>query len=120
MTADAISEVFVALADPTRRSIVARLAEADATLSELAAPHEVSIQAISKHVKVLRRAGLVTRTAASQRSPIHLEAEVLDLATAWLERYRRRAEERYARLDRLLTEMPDDPDPPTPARGGTP
>jgi DNA-binding transcriptional ArsR family regulator len=80
----------------------------------------VSVQAIAKHVKVLRGAGLVSRTGASQRSPMRLEAEVLDLATAWIERARRRAEERYSRLDEVLAEMPDDVDPMPPPRRGAP
>jgi DNA-binding transcriptional ArsR family regulator len=112
--ADPLSEVFSALADPTRRDIVARLAEGDATLTELAQPYDVSVQAVSKHLKVLGRAGLVRRSGESQRSPLRLEAEVFDLATRWLERYRRQAEERYRRLDSLLAELPELPDPPDP------
>ncbi|MDX6742982.1 metalloregulator ArsR/SmtB family transcription factor [Actinocorallia sp. A-T 12471] len=100
-----LSAVFAALADPTRRDIVTRLAAADATVGELAAPYDVSVQAISKHVKVLEDAGLVSRTRDAQRRPVHLEAEVLDLMTAWLERYRRRAEERHRRIDALLAEL---------------
>lgn len=115
---DTLSEVFSALADPTRRDIVARLAEGDATLTELAHPYDVSVQAISKHVKVLGRAGLVRRSGESQRSPLRLEAEVFDLATKWLERYRIRAEERYRRLDELLAELPDPPHDPSRAPGG--
>ena len=107
MAADALSRVFSALADPTRRDLVARLADGDATLTELAAPYDVSVQAVSKHLKVLSRAGLVRRTGTSQRSPVRLDAQVFDLATAWLERYRRQAEERYRRLDALLAELPD-------------
>jgi DNA-binding transcriptional ArsR family regulator len=106
--ADALSRVFSALADPTRRDIVARLAVADATVNELAAPYDVSVQAVSKHLKVLGDAGLVTRSRDAQRRPVHLEAEVFDLMTAWIERYRRQAEERYRRLDELLRSMPDD------------
>lgn len=119
---DTLSEVFSALADPTRRDIVARLSEGDATLTELAHPYDVSVQAISKHVKVLGRAGLVRRAGESQRSPLRLEAEVFDLATAWLERYRLRAEERYRRLDELLADLPgpasSDPSAPERAPGG--
>jgi DNA-binding transcriptional ArsR family regulator len=99
---DPLSEVFAALADPTRRDIVARLAVSDATVSELAGPYDVSVQAISKHVKVLTRSGLVTQRRDAQRRPCHLEADVLDLMTAWIERYRRRAEERFRRLDAVL------------------
>jgi len=106
--ADALSQVFAALADPTRRDIVARLATADANLTELAQPYDVSVQAISKHLKVLEDAGLVTKTREAQRRPVHLEAEVFDLMTKWIERYRREAEQRYQRLDAVLAEMNDD------------
>jgi DNA-binding transcriptional ArsR family regulator len=102
---DALSRVFAALADPTRRDIVARLADADATVSQLGASYDVSLQAVSKHLKVLEGAGLVTRSRDAQRRPVHLEAEVLDLMTAWIERYRQRAEERYQRLDAVLAAM---------------
>ena len=105
--ADALSKVFSALADPTRRDMVARLTLADATVNELAEPYDVSIQAVSKHLKVLEDAGLVTRSRDAQRRPVHLEAEVFDLMTKWIERYRRQAEERYRRLDALLDELDD-------------
>ena len=107
MAADSLSRVFAALADPTRRDMVARLAGRDATVSELAAPYGVTVQAISKHLKVLEDSGLVSRTKDAQRRPVHLEAEVFDLMTKWIERYRRRAEERYERLDELLRSMPN-------------
>jgi DNA-binding transcriptional ArsR family regulator len=111
--ADALSKVFSALADPTRRDMVARLTVADATVNELAEPYDVSVQAVSKHLKVLEGAGLVTRSREAQRRPVHLEAEVFDLMTKWIERYRRQAEARYQRLDALLDAMPDgDPKPP--------
>lgn len=106
--AEALSEVFSALADPTRRDIVARLADGDATVSELAASYDVSIQAVSKHIIVLEQAGLVSKTRDAQRRPVHLEAEVFDLMTKWIERYRRQAEQRYRRLDRVLAAMPDE------------
>ena len=92
MVADPLSRVFSALADPTRRDIVARLAVGDATVNELAAPYDVTVQAVSKHLKVLEDAGLVSRTREAQRRPVHLEAEVFDLMTKWIERYRRQAE----------------------------
>ena len=116
MAADALSRVFSALADPTRRDIVARLAVGDATVNELAAPYAVTVQAVSKHLKVLEDAGLVSRTREAQRRPVHLETEVFDLMTKWIERYRRQAEERFRRLDELLSTMPDHPDdtPPDP------
>jgi len=106
--ADPLSRVFAALADPTRRDIVARLAVGDATVGELAAPYDVSVQAVSKHLQVLERAGLVTKGRDAQRRPVHLEAEVFDLMTKWIERYQRRAEERSQRLDSLLAEMAAD------------
>jgi DNA-binding transcriptional ArsR family regulator len=103
--ADQLSRVFAALADPTRRDLVARLTEADATVGDLAAPYDVSLQAVSKHLKVLEEAGLVTRTRDAQRRPVHLEAEVFDLMTKWIERYRQRAEARYSRLDAVLADL---------------
>ena len=103
---DQLSRVFQALADPTRRDMVARLAaDGDASVGELAAPYAVSVQAVSKHVKVLEDAGLVSRSRDAQRRPVHLEAEVFDLMTKWIERYRREAEERFGRLDEVLSEM---------------
>lgn len=102
---DELSLVFSALADPTRRDIVARLTVADATVSELAEPYDVSVQAVSKHLKVLEEAGLVSRSKDAQRRPVHLEADVFDLMTKWIERYRRQAEARYRRLDAVLAEM---------------
>lgn len=103
-----LSKVFAALADPTRRDIVARLAVADATVGELAEPYDVSVQAISKHLKVLEDARLVSKTKVAQRRPVHLEAEVLDLMSAWIERYRQRAEQRYQRLDSVLARMDEE------------
>jgi DNA-binding transcriptional ArsR family regulator len=100
--ADRLSKAFAALADPTRRDLVARLTERDAGVAELAEPYDISLQAVSKHLKVLEEAGLVTRSRDAQRRPVHLEAEVLDLMTGWIERHRRRVEERYRRLDDLL------------------
>jgi DNA-binding transcriptional ArsR family regulator len=111
MAADPLSRMFSALADPTRRDIVARLAVDDATLTELAEPYDVTVQAVSKHLKVLEDAGLVSRRRDAQRRPVHLEAEVFDLMTKWIERYRREAEQRYRRLDDVLQSMPDDVDP---------
>ena len=104
---DPLSQVFAALADPTRRDMVARLCAGDATVGELAAPYDVSLQAVSKHLKVLEGAGLVTRGRDAQRRPVHLEAEVFDLMTKWIERYRREAEARYQRLDAVLAELND-------------
>src|SRR3954469_23808995 len=105
---DQLSKVFAALADPTRRDMVSRLCAGDATVGELAAPYDVTVQAVSKHLKVLEDAGLVTKGREAQRRPVHLEAEVFDLMTKWIERYRRQAEERYRRLDDVLRAMPDE------------
>jgi DNA-binding transcriptional ArsR family regulator len=105
---DLLSRAFAALADPTRRDIVARLSADDATVGHLAEPYGVSIQAVSKHLKVLEDAGLVSRSRDGQRRPCHLEAEVFDLMTAWIEKYRQQAEERFRRLDTLLAAMEDD------------
>ena len=108
MPDDQLSRVFAALADPTRRDIVSRLAVGDATVGQLAAPYDVTVQAVSKHLKVLEDAGLVSRTRDAQRRPCHLEAEVFDLMTKWIERYQRQAEERYQRLDAVLARLQDD------------
>ena len=105
---DALSRVFAALADPTRRDLVARLSHGDATVGQLAAPYRVTVQAVSKHLKVLEDAGLVSRAGDRHRRPVHLEADVLDLMTGWIERYRRQAEERYRRLDAVLAAMDEE------------
>ena len=102
---DQLSQAFAALSDPTRRDIVARLAIGDATVNELAEPFDVTVQNISKHIKVLEDAGLVSRTRDAQRRPVHFEAEVFDLMTKWIERYRQQAEARYQRLDAALANM---------------
>jgi DNA-binding transcriptional ArsR family regulator len=114
-----LSLVFSALADPTRRDIVARLTAGDATVNELAEPYDVSVQAVSKHIRVLEDAGLVSRTRDAQRRPCHLEAEVFDLMTKWIERYRRAAEDRYRRLDAVLERMDAQDAPPVPTPGTT-
>lgn len=105
MSQGELSKVFAALGDPTRRDIVARLCEHDATVGELAEPYDMSMQAISKHLRVLEDAGLVTKTKDAQRRTVHLEAEVFGLMTKWIERYRRQAEQRFQRLDAVLAEM---------------
>jgi DNA-binding transcriptional ArsR family regulator len=120
VSADPLSRAFSALADPTRRDLVARLTVADATLTELAEPYDVSLQAVSKHLRVLEDAGLVSRGRVAQKRPVHLEAEVLSLMTAWIERYRRQAEERYTRLDDVLAALPDDVSPLPPATASPP
>lgn len=105
MDEEQLSRIFAALADPTRRDMVTRLAVGDATVGELADPYDVSIQAVSKHIKVLADAGLVSQRKDAQRRPCHLEAEVFDLMTKWIERYRQQAQERYDRLDAVLAEI---------------
>lgn len=104
--ADQLSRVFAALADPTRRDLVARLAVGDASVGQLAEPYAMSVQAVSKHLKVLEEAGLVTRRGeGGHRRPVHLEADILGLMTGWLERYQRQAERRYQRLDAVLAAL---------------
>jgi DNA-binding transcriptional ArsR family regulator len=100
-----LNATFAALADPTRRAILARLASGEASVAELAKPFAMSQPAISKHLKVLERAGLVSRGQDAQRRPRRLEAKPLADATEWLERYRRFWEGNYQRLDALLAEM---------------
>jgi DNA-binding transcriptional ArsR family regulator len=109
MTADALSRVFAALADPTRRDMVSRLAAGDATVNQLAEPYQMSLQAVYKHLKVLEDAGVVCRQPGPQPRPVRLEAEVFDLMDEWIERYRRQAEERYRRLDAVLAAMNEQP-----------
>ncbi|WP_250037261.1 ArsR/SmtB family transcription factor [Paractinoplanes maris] len=109
MSADELSLVFAALADPTRRDLVSRLAAGDATVNELAEPYQMSLQAVYKHLKVLEDAGVVSRRPGPQPRPVRLEAEVFDLMDKWIERYRRQAEERYRRLDTVLAEMDEQP-----------
>jgi len=102
---DSLDATFAALADPTRRAILTRLATGDATVSELAAPFRISQPAISKHLKVLERAGLVTRGREGSRRPCHLQARPLRAASEWLEHYRGFWEERYQKLVALLDEL---------------
>lgn len=97
-----LDRAFSALADPVRRAIVARLSRGPATLGELAEPFDISLQAVSKHISVLEDAGLVRRTRAAQRKPVHLEAAALERLTSWIDRYRLDAERAYRRLDAVL------------------
>jgi DNA-binding transcriptional ArsR family regulator len=105
MTADTLSLVFAALADPTRRDMVARLSADDATVSQLAEPYQMSLQAVYKHLRVLEDAGLVSRPPGPQPRPVRLEVQALDLMDTWIERHRTRVEQRYRRLDAVLAEM---------------
>lgn len=112
MDADDLSRAFAALADPTRRDLVSRLTLGDATVGELAAPYDMSLQAVSKHLTVLESAGLVTRRRDAQRRPVHLEAEMLGELTDWIDRHRTAAEARCSRLDDVLQQLED----PAPSR----
>src|SRR5215510_3631133 len=105
MSPDRLSTTFAALADPTRRAILARLAAGQASVRELAAPFAMSLPAISKHLKVLERAGLIARSRAAQWRPCRLEAGPLKDAAAWLEHYRRFWEQSFERLEEYLREL---------------
>jgi len=105
MTADQLSTVFGALADPTRRAILARLTQSDLTVAELSAPFSVSQPAISRHLKVLERAGLISRSRRATARLSHLEAEPLREATEWMARYQEFWDESYERLDSLLERL---------------
>lgn len=106
-TEDLLDRTFGALADPTRRAILARLASGEASVGELAAPFEMSLPAVSKHLKVLERAGLISRGRERQRRPARLEAGPLEEVAEWAERYRRFWEESYERLEEYLEELQD-------------
>jgi DNA-binding transcriptional ArsR family regulator len=125
MAVDALSRTFVALADPTRRAILARLAQGEASVSELAEPFRISLPAVSKHLKMLERAGLITRGAIKQWRPCRLESTPLRNASQWLERYRRFWD---ASLDRLVKFVEEEsctpkpsttPSPASPSRAGS-
>jgi DNA-binding transcriptional ArsR family regulator len=105
MDATALDSTFAALADPTRRAILARLAAGEASVGELAAPFAMSQPAVSKHLRVLERAGLISRGREAQRRPCRLEAPALRIATNWLDGLRRHWEESYQRLDALLEDL---------------
>ena len=105
MSQDQLDATFAALADPTRRAIVAQLARGDATVGELAAPFAMSLPAISRHLKVLERCGLITRSRHAQFRPCHLERAALDGAAGWIEENRRTWAERFDKLDRHLREL---------------
>jgi DNA-binding transcriptional ArsR family regulator len=107
MPADQLTDTFSALADPTRRAILGRLAEGEATVNELAKPFPISVQAVSKHLKVLERAGLITRGRTAQLRPSRLEGAPLAEAAEWLQRYRRFWEAAFDRLEARLGEADD-------------
>jgi len=104
-TSDRLDATFLALADPTRRAILARLARGDASVMELAEPFDMSQPAVSKHLKILERAGLISRGRDAQRRPCRLEAKPLEAVHAWLERYRQMWDASFERLDALLEEQ---------------
>jgi DNA-binding transcriptional ArsR family regulator len=106
-----LDKAFLALADPVRRAIVARLSRGPATVNELAAPFDITKQAVSKHIQVLEQARLVTRSRDAQRRPVHLDAAALERLTSWIDRYRLDAERNYRRLDDLLAELSSDTGP---------
>ncbi|QDU20331.1 ArsR/SmtB family transcription factor [Urbifossiella limnaea] len=106
-----LDATFAALADPTRRAIIARLAKGEATVTELAAPFRMSQPAVSKHLKVLEKAGLITRGRDAQRRPCRLVAAPMKEATDWLETFRRNWEQVFDRLDALLDELQQTPKP---------
>jgi DNA-binding transcriptional ArsR family regulator len=123
MPADALSVTFAALADPTRRAILARLASGTCSVTELAAPFEMSLPAVSKHLRVLERAGLIARGRAAQYRPCHLDAAPLKNVAEWAERYRHIWEGRLDRLDSYLQQLQDSPtttDAAAGRRGGAP
>jgi DNA-binding transcriptional ArsR family regulator len=121
MTPAQLDAVFSALADPTRRAILARLMEGEASVNELAEPFAISQPAISKHLKMLERAGLVTRSADGTRRPVRIEAAPMKDAVDWLEKYRRFWEQSYSRLDSLLASLqtPVNKPEPTSKKGKT-
>ena len=100
---DPVDLGFAALADPVRRAIIARLSRGSATVNEIAEPFDISLQAVSRHIQVLEHAGLVTRTRDGQRRPVHLDGAALEALTAWIDRYRLLHEQRFRRLDALLS-----------------
>jgi DNA-binding transcriptional ArsR family regulator len=108
---DALSVTFAALADPTRRAILSRLAESDATVGQLAEPFDLTQQAISKHIKVLEQAGLISRARVAQTRPCRLEPARFDSVAEWIGRHRQIWQERYDRLDRHLTALQPDREP---------
>ena len=105
MSADHLSDVFGALADPTRRAILARLANGESSVSEIARPFKISLPAITKHLKVLERSGLIARSRNAQWRPCRLNAEPMKEAADWLQHYRRHWEESFDRLDEYLNQL---------------
>jgi DNA-binding transcriptional ArsR family regulator len=111
VTDDRLDAAFTALADPTRRAMVARLAQGDATVNELAAPFEISLPGISKHLKVLERSGLISRSRNAQFRPCHLERDLLDETVNWIESNRRLWMQRFDKLEDHLRDIQHNPSP---------
>lgn len=111
VTLDRLSVTFSALADPTRRAMLARLAKGEASVNELAAPFSMSLPAVSKHIKVLEKAGLITKGRDAQWRPCRIEAEQLKVAMDWIGQYKQFWEERLDRLDTYLLTLQQNPDP---------
>lgn len=108
---DQLDRAFLALADPIRRRLIARLSRGPATVNDLAEPFDISKQAISKHIQVLEHAGLVTRTRDAQRRPVHLNPGRLETLTAWIDRYRLSKERQFRTLDAVLDASPSEENP---------
>ena len=104
-----LDRAFAALADPVRRAIVARLSRGSATVNDLAAPFDITLQAVSRHIAVLEQAGLVTRSRDGQRRPVHLDPAALESLTAWIDRWRLVHEQQYRRLDAVLSNDKENP-----------
>ena len=109
-----LDQAFLALADPVRRAVIARLSRGPATVNELAEPFDMTLQGVSRHIQVLEQAGLVTRTREAQRRPVHLAPAALEELTAWIDRYRLVHEQRFRSLDDVLDGLPDSPETPQP------
>jgi len=105
---EGLGRAFMALADPVRRRMIARLSRGPATVNELAEPFDITTQAVSKHIQVLEQAGLVTRTREAQRRPVHLNPQALESLTSWIDKYRLMHEQQFRRLDALLDTMKPD------------
>lgn len=105
---DQLDRAFMALADPVRRALIARLSRGPATVNELAEPFDITKQAISRHISVLEEAGLITRTRDGQRRPCHLDPAALEALTGWIDEYRLIAERQFRRLDALLTDLEEE------------
>lgn len=116
MAVQDLDTTFAALADPTRRAILSRLAAGEATVNDLAAPFDLSLPAVSKHLKVLERAGLISRSRQAQFRPCRIEAQPLLQAADWIEQYRKLWEERFDRLDAYLHSLKASPRPATPKK----